>query len=90
MPKYVYYCEECDNQFEVVHGMMEKQESCDLCSKTSCLRRIPQMINIKTFEPNQTEKQAVGSHVKQAIEENSKILKEMQQQVKSQEYKDDN
>ena len=50
MPKYVYHCNECDNNFEVVHGMTEEQECCDLCSVSSDIYRVPQMLYIKTSE----------------------------------------
>ena len=50
MPKYVYHCTECNGNFETVHGMTERQDHCELCSSSSCLRRIPQMPSIKTSD----------------------------------------
>ena len=90
MPKYVYHCKECDGEFETVHGMTERLEDCPLCSSTSSLRRIPQMTNIKTFESSTSEQRSVGSHVKEAIEENAKLLNDMKQKARTQEYKDGN
>ena len=90
MPKYVYRCSKCKEEFEIVHGMFEKQQECTLCLETECLTRIPQMTSIKTFESDTSEKHKVGTHVKNAIEDNATLLKEMRQKAKSQEYEDDN
>ena len=78
MPKYVYHCTECNGNFETVHGMTERQDHCELCSSSSCLRRIPQMPSIKTSDyddVNWNQYKNAGSRVREAIEENSKILK---------------
>ena len=86
MPKYVYHCNECSKDFEVVHGMTERQEQCVFCSAFS-LRRIPQMPNIKTSDYNiKEEYQNVGDRVKEAIKENEKILKQQRKEATSWEY----
>ena len=89
MPKYVYNCKECDANFEIVHGMTERQEQCIVCLASECLVRIPQMPYIKTFDSEVSDSRSVGSLVKEAIEENTKILKEQKKEARSQEYKDD-
>jgi putative FmdB family regulatory protein len=89
MPKYVYHCNECNGDFETVHGMTERQEKCELCSISSCLRRIPQMPNIKTsnYEDNDWEQnKKAGVKVREAISENSEILKQQKKEVASWEY----
>jgi len=86
MPKYVYHCDQCNGNFEVVHGMTEKQEECKICFSFSCLRRIPQMPNIKTSDRSIKENNNTGDLVKKAIEENSKILKEQKKEATSWEY----
>ena len=88
MPKYVYHCKACDDNFEIVHGMTERQESCVFCSSSS-LCRIPQMPNIKTSEHsanNRVQSQIAGSIVKDAIAENSDILKKQKKEATSWEY----
>ena len=89
MPKYVYQCEECNGSFEIVHGMTETQESCELCFNSSCISRIPQMPYIKTFDSERKETHSVGSMVKEAIRENAEILKNQKQQANSREWKKD-
>ena len=89
MPKYVYNCKECDGNFEIVHGMTEFQQECELCSVSGFLVRIPQMPFIKTFDSNQTQKKKVGSLVNESIEENARILKEQKREASSQVWEKD-
>ena len=79
MPKYVYNCNDCENNFEVVHGMTEKQERCELCGCLSDLTRIPQMPSI------QKTKQS-GHLVDEFIEKNKRVFKEMAKEAREQEY----
>ena len=73
MPKYVYFCEVCEEVFEVFHGMKESHDTCDLCSEKGFVYRVPQRTAV-------FQKTAVGSKVKESIEENKKILKEMKKE----------
>ena len=83
MPRYVYECSKCNGQFMAVHGMSEIQEVCELCySHTSELRKIPQM----TYVSKPVSESA--QNVKNAIEDNRKILKEAIKEVKGKEYDD--
>lgn len=70
MPKYVYYCDSCQEEFEMVHGMTEKCDVCELCGSQGSLERIPQLTKI-------VYKNNVGDKVKDAIEENKNILNQM-------------
>ena len=84
MPRYVYYCEACDDHFQISHGMKEIQESCQLCNGGDHLVRVPQMPIIKTSEIN--EKKKVGAIVEEHIEENKKILSQQKREVRSSRY----
>lgn len=91
MPKYVYRCKECQGHFTTVHGMTERQDHCEICSSSSCLIRVPQMPHIRTsdFEEKWDINRPVGSVVREAIEENTRILKEQKDKVSNQEYDND-
>jgi putative FmdB family regulatory protein len=39
MPRYIYRCKACTNEFEIFHGMSEKLENCEECS--GILFRVP-------------------------------------------------
>ena len=82
MPKYVYKCNDCDEHFEVYHGMTEDQESCVLCSAVDP-HRVPQMPHIKRQETSTSGK--VGSEVKRAIEENRAILEGAKKEARQKE-----
>jgi len=71
--------------------MTERQDHCEICSASSCLTRIPQMPHIKTSDTRDNWREAnrpVGSVVKEAIEENARILKE--EKEKSPKWEHDN
>ncbi len=81
MPRYTYECSECEEQFQVVHGMNEEQQRCEICfSQAPELKRIPQLTYIASKE-NQSAKR-----VKDAIEENRKILKQASKEARNTKY----
>ncbi len=75
MPKYVYSCDACQTEFEAYHGMMEKMDYCTNCEQQNCVVRIPQLTSV-------VKKDKTGQQVKQAIEENREILKQMRENNK--------
>ena len=78
MPRYVYACSSCEGEFQTRHGMSEAQEACELCESKGTLQRIPQMTSIS--KPPSEE----GKRVKEAIEENREVFKEMYKEARSQ------
>lgn len=82
MPRYVYRCTKCEGEFQVRHGMNETQESCELCEATGTLQRIPQLTSISK-PPSEESKR-----VKEAIEDNKKIFKELYNEARTQTYDD--
>jgi putative FmdB family regulatory protein len=78
MPRYVYACSSCEGEFQTRHGMSETQEACELCESKGTLQRIPQMTSIS--KPPSEE----GKRVKEAIEENREVFKEMYKEARSQ------
>ena len=85
MPKYVYKCNECEEHFEVYHGMSENQESCIYCRALSP-HRVPQMPFLKRSVEPKGDK--VGEETKAAIEANRAILKEAKKDARNQYYDD--
>ena len=83
MPKYVYHCDECDEQFEAYHGMSDSLNYCELCDSQDSVKRIPQMLFIKKSQG----KKKVGSVVKEYIEDTKKELREEKKRLSQQEYK---
>ena len=79
MPKYVYSCSACGQEVEVRHGMREEFNVCIYCEKKDSIQRIPQLTNI-------LRKDTVGEKVKEAIEENKKVLESMKKDAKRSQY----
>ena len=75
MPKYVYSCSACKTEFEAYHGMRDKMDYCVNCEEKNCIERIPQLTSV-------IRKDNAGQQVKQAIEENKNILKQMKKEAK--------
>lgn len=79
MPRYVYECSTCDEQFQVHHGMSEEQKVCELCGETT-IHRIPQMTYVRNKQTQSAQR------VEQAIEENREILKQASKEAKDNIY----
>ena len=86
MPRYVYYCSQCDGHFQVRHGMREVQKLCQLCESADSLQRVPQMPNIK--KESHSRNKSAGSLTKDFIEQNRELLRDMKKEARSQEYDD--
>ena len=83
MPRYTYKCLDCDEVFDVVHGIFDEHNTCGFCHSIK-LKRIPQMPHIHREQVSRGER--VGEETKRAIEENRALLKE--ERKKRVEYKD--
>ena len=79
MPRYVYYCESCEQVFEQIHSIKVVLEDCHLCASPDSLKRLPsitRIINIK-----RTDKQKPGQIVKQHIEEAKREIKQEKEEM---------
>ena len=82
MPRYVYRCAVCNEEFILVHMMNETKKDCHLCEKESCLERIPSL----TLKPIvKSEKQKVGEVVKDYIETTKEELRKEKNSLKKKE-----
>ena len=85
MPKYVYKCSECEEYFEIYHGMSENQEGCVYCRALSP-HSVPQMPFLKPSVESKGGK--VGDETKAAIEANRAILEEAKEKRRKELYND--
>ena len=83
MPRYTYRCIDCQEQFDVVHGILDNHETCGFCYSTK-IKRLPQMPHIRREQTSKGER--VGEETKRAIEENRALL-EQEKKIRV-EYKD--
>ena len=73
MPRYTYKCSDCEEVFDVVHGMNDEHFTCGFCHSRN-IHKVPQMPHLARQVTSKGDK--VGDKVKRAIEENRALLKE--------------
>jgi hypothetical protein len=88
MPKYLYYCNECDGEFEHKHSIKETLESCTLCTRKGGLLRRPSSIFLSKTKDTTSYKEKPGTLVKEAIKEAGEELKKGKREMATREYKD--
>jgi hypothetical protein len=87
MPKYVYYCKECDETFETKHSLQETCTVCELCGTVTPPHRRPSAFFLTNKDEQSIERSEVGAAVKRAIEESRQDLKQDQGNLKERVYK---
>lgn len=87
MPKYVYYCKNCKNDFEIKHTLQETCIICNFCEEEGQLERRPSIIFISKKMSNFEEKSSPGDVVKSYIQDAKKDLQQEQQKLKKREFK---
>ncbi len=88
MPRYDYYCQECDEYFEITHSMTETLENCQECDSQD-FGRIPSTPTyIRKKRVAKIDKKA-GSLVEEYIRKNKESVKEEKKKLKGQEYKNE-
>ena len=82
MPRYKYFCKNCDTHFIVFHSMSDKQEECVQCLGNNISKSVtnPSFVEKKNFQ------QKVGSLTIKHIEESKEALKEQIKEAREEEY----
>ncbi len=84
MPRYVYECEDCEENFEVYHSILEDWSNCLSC-KSQAIRRIPCMPI--TFPDKGEKSRKAGELVEEYIQDSKEELKKEIREAKKEEYK---
>tara|TARA_R110001583_G_scaffold162126_1_gene314279 strand:- start:132 stop:392 length:261 start_codon:yes stop_codon:yes gene_type:complete len=83
MPRYRYFCQDCDSHFIVSHLMSEKQEDCAHCHGDNILKAL----TTPSFVETQREtKEKAGNLTIKHIEEGRQALKDEKRKAQEQEY----
>ena len=70
MPRYIYRCSSCEETYEVIHGMNEEYEDCELCEAKESLIKVPGLIgSFRLVEKNTRAGHIVKKFIKDAKEE---------------------
>lgn len=72
MPRYQYYCPDCEEEMTIRHSMGEKASECLFCSSDKIERVMPYL----SYQNNDDQEAAVGSVVKKSIEEARQSIKD--------------
>lgn len=86
MPRYNYYCEECDDYFELLHSMIERVEECQVC-KSPSFSRVPSIPVYMQKQKVEHESRA-GDLVEEYIKQNKQSVKEEKDRLKNKVYKE--
>ena len=82
MPRYKYYCQDCDTNFLVFHSMSEDQEECVQCLGNN----ITKSVTSPSYIEKKNVQQKVGALTNKHIEESRIALKEQIKEVRGGEY----
>ncbi len=85
MPRYNYFCQECDDYFELSHSMTDLIEVCIACESPD-FRRVPCVPTYIQKQKSGSERK-VGSLVEEYIEKNRKSVQDEKKNLKNQEFK---
>ena len=78
MPRYLYKCDSCEEDFVAFHSFSNTQDSCTLCGHESVTKMVgkPVVLNKKSTNSKDT-----GSLTNEYIEANRELLKDMKEEA---------
>ena len=84
MPRYNYYCEECDSYYELEHSMVSVVEDCIACESPQFARvpSIPAYMQKARIE----QEFSTGDMVEEYIKKNKKSIQEQKSELKEKLY----
>ena len=87
MPKYVYFCNECSEDFETKHSIQKTCAICELCGYSGRLERRPSLIFVTKKQSELAGSFEPGEVIKATIEETREDIAREQEQLKNRVYK---
>ena len=89
MPKYIYFCKNCEKEFEINHSLAKIWKTCNICGTDGGLVRKPSSVFISKKIDKIAHKSKPGEVVKTTIEESKVELQLEKERLKNREYKDE-
>ena len=83
MPKYVYFCEECEGSFEIKHSLQKTHTICELCGIEDRIERKPSAVFISKKDSKLPRKNKAGELLKATIEDSKQELRNEQARLKN-------
>jgi len=87
LAKYVYYCNECGEDFEIKHSIQKTCTICELCGHEGQLERRPSLIFVTKKQSELAGSFRPGEVIKATIEETRQDIANEQEQLKKRVYK---
>ena len=78
MPRYIYFCENCQLDFTVFHGINDVQVACIKCESDKIKKMLTKPIRLN----NNKKQKSTGNLTKKYIEDNREILEALKQETK--------
>ena len=87
MPRYDYYCKECNSEFELKHSYKFTDVKCKDCESPQVVKLLSKVSKIvkRIVTSNQTK--TVGNEVNKAIVDGKETLTKTKKQLKGKVYK---
>ena len=82
MPRYKYFCQDCDSHFMIFHSMSEIQDNCIQCSGEN----VSKALTTSFVETQKKTKEKVGNLTIKHIEEGRQALREQIKEAREEEY----
>lgn len=78
MPRYRYKCEDCEEEFVVLHSFSDTRDECAVCGHIGVTKMLgkPIVVNKKVEDSRDT-----GALTNEYIEANREVLKEMKEEA---------
>lgn len=77
MPTYIYKCDKCESTFKAFHEMSVVLNECLECHTEGHIKKVPTLLSSLPEKPK--DQTAAGIRVKEAIEDNRKLLLDSKQ-----------
>ena len=88
MPEYQYKCQQCQQEYKIVHSIKLVETQCKSCGGT--LKRVPLLNSICINKTNNVNvefiKPEVGSVVKEEIQYNKKLVEQYKEEMSNRIY----
>jgi len=79
MPTYIYKCDKCESTFKAFHEMSVVLNECLDCHTEGHVKKVPSLLT--SLPEKSKEQSAAGIRVKEAIEDNRKLLLDNKQEL---------
>lgn len=82
MPKYNYYCNNCDESYFVYHLISETHEQCSKCG----YENVQKLLTKPLYNSNNKVHKKTGEVTKKYIDDNREVLEDMKKEAKKELY----